>query len=45
MNGTVDEAGNRLEAAVAKPVNAAQETAMKVAEDFKLAKAKVAITP
>ena len=44
LNGTVDEAGNRLEAAVAKPVNAAQETAMKVAEDFKLAKAKVAIT-
>lgn len=44
LNGAVDEAGNRLEAAVAKPVNAAQETAMKVAEDFKLAKAKVTTT-
>ena len=44
LNGAVDEAGNRLEAAVATPVNAAQETAMKVAEDFKLAKAKVTTT-
>lgn len=44
LNGAVDEAGNRLEAAVATPVNAAQETAMKVAENFKLAKAKVTTT-
>lgn len=44
LNGAVDEAGNRLEAAVARPTTAAQQTAMKVAEDFKLAKAKVAMT-
>lgn len=44
LNGAVDEAGNRLEAAVARPVGAAQETAMKVAEDFRLAKAKVTTT-
>lgn len=44
LNGAVDAAGNRVGAAVARPVTAAQNTAMKVAEDFKLARAKVAIT-
>nr|DAR55056.1 MAG TPA: hypothetical protein [Caudoviricetes sp.] len=29
---------------MARPTTAAQQTAMKVAEDFKLAKAKVAMT-